>query len=134
MENKYDKSGKLSKRTMKLMNYEDKISKMSKEDFLKELEKVSKCTELEGNTFLGAVSFIPIIYLTLIWGSTEPVQDKVLVYSLLLLLEAVDVSAIICCKKRENNRKKKLDILLKYVDSEEVKEEEKDSTKTLNSG
>lgn len=116
---------------MKLINYEDKISKMSKEDFLKELEKVSKCNELEGNTFFGAVSFMPIIYSTLIWGSTEPVQDKVLVYSLLLLLEAVDVSAIICCKKRENNRKKKLDILLKYVDSEEVKEDEKDSQKKL---
>ena len=131
MENKYDKSGKLSKRTMKLMNYEDKISKMSKEDFLKELEKVSKCNELEGNTLLGAVSLIPIISLELIWSSTEPVQDKELLCSLLLLLEVVAVSGIICCKKRENDRKKKLDILLKYVDSEEGKEEEKDRQKKL---
>ena len=41
MENKCNKRGNLSRRKMKLINYEDKISKMSKQELAKELQEIA---------------------------------------------------------------------------------------------
>ena len=125
MENKYNKSGKLSKRKMKLINYEDKISKMSKEDFLKELEQISK-TNYSPTTYFAnagvnlglAISFL-----------SDQDLSNLIFASILGTVGVINLMIMI----RENYNKKlkseKLDILLKYVDSEEVKENEKDSQK-----
>ena len=126
MENKYNKSGKLSKRKMKLINYEDKISKMSKEDFLKELQEIANENYIHNTLFNGVWSIANAISAMLLYNNDCKVFS-IFASSLSICF----FGNMIYYMNKDGFRDKKLEILNNYIDSEEVKENEKDSQKNL---
>ena len=126
MENKYNKSGKLSKRKMKLINYEDKISKMRNEELAKELLKIAN----ESYAWNLALNGVWATVTAALARNSYDNDDKAnfIFFGLHYVLFFIN---FIYSMNKDAFRSKKLKILSNYVDSEEVKEEKKDNQKNL---
>ena len=126
MENKYNKSGKLSKRKMKLIKYEDKISRMNKEEFIKELQEIAN----ENYTFTILLDGVMASF-NAIYASSQYVNDDKVNSILCGSFSILFFISLIYFINKDDFKDKKLKILSNYVDSEEVKEEKKDNQKNL---
>ncbi len=120
MENKDNKSGKLSKRKMKLIKYEDKISRMNKEEFIKELQEIANENYTHNTLFNGVWSIANAISAMLLYNNDCKVFS-IFASSLSICF----FGNMIYYMNKDGFRDKKLEILNNYIDSEEVKENEK---------